>query len=122
MDWLQAQHPTAGTLSVFADCVFCEHLPNPPLVSGFIPDIYAQGIGMARTIVGEAKTPRDLETPRSRAQFDAFLTHLSECQNAQFVVATPWVSVNSAKAIVRSIKKRRQIDSVDVVFLEPLSP
>ena len=122
VDWLQVQHPAADAMSVSADCIFCEHLPNPPLLNGFIPDVYAVGIVETRTIVGEAKTPKDLETPRSRAQFEAFLTHLCVCQNAQFVIATPWPSVNSAKAIVRSITKRRHIDGVDVVFLEPLSP
>lgn len=122
IDWLQVQHPDARTISVSADCIFCEHLPNPPLLDGFIPDVYAVGIVEARTIIGEAKTPRDLETPRSRGQLEAFLSHLRECQNAQLVIATPWSSVNSAKAIVRSITKRRHIDDVDVVFLEPLSP
>ena len=122
MDWLQVQHPAAETISISADCIFCEHLPNPPLLNGFIPDVYAVGIAEPRTIIGEAKTPRDLETPRSRAQLEAFLTHLCQCQNAQFIIATPWPSVNSAKAIVRSITKRRHIDGVAVVFLEPLSP
>ena len=122
VDWLQTEHPHGGTLSISAESIFCEHLPNPPLINGFIPDVYAVGMLETRTIIGEAKTPRDLETQRSMAQFEAFLTHLSDCQNAQLVIATPWISVNSAKAIIRSIRRRRHIDGVGVVYLEPLSP
>ena len=122
VDWLQTQHPNSGALSISAESIFCEHLPNPPLINGFIPDVYAVGMVEARTIIGEAKTSRDLETQHSRAQFEAFLTHLTDCRNAQLVIATPWTSVNTAKAIIRSIRKRQHINSVDVIYLEPLSP
>ena len=121
VDWLQGQYPAAGTISVSAECIFLEHLPHPPLLNGFIPDVYAAGIVEARTIIGEAKTPRDLETPRATAQLAAFLAHLCTCDNPQLVIATPWASVNSARAIVRSITKRNHVDNVDVVFLEQLS-
>lgn len=122
LNWLQIQRQAAGEISISADCVSCGHLPNPPALNGFIPDVYAVGIVQTITIIGEAKTPRDLETPRSRAQFESFIMHLANLRMSQLVIATPWVSVNSAKAIIRSIKKKQSVDNVDLVFLEPLSP
>lgn len=121
LNWLQLHHQVAGNISISADCVSCGHLPNPPTLNGFIPDVFAVGIAKEITIIGEAKTPRDLETPRSRAQFESFIMHLENLQESQLVIATPWVSVNSAKAIIRAINKKHPVHNVEFIFLEPLS-
>ena len=34
MDWLQVKHPTAGTISISTDCIFCE--PDNGLVGKIV--------------------------------------------------------------------------------------
>ena len=118
--WIAERYENEEQLSVAADCIFAEDLPLPPNIDGYIPDVYATGLKNKRTIIGEAKTPKDLETPRSREQIRAFIQHLSNAENPAFIIATPWMSTNSAKAIVKSIMKRTGISNVDTVILEKL--
>lgn len=120
VSWLKQNHPEAGTISISADSVLDDTLPNPPSFSGHIPDVYAVGLGSGCTIIGEAKTERDLETTRSRDQLRAFLSHLSHCPSGMLVIGTPWGSVRNAKGIIRAIKRQLARNDVEVIFLERL--
>ena len=49
---------------------------RPPSVGGFVPDVYATDVPTTATLIGEAKTRRDLEAVHSQEQIAAFLEYL----------------------------------------------
>ncbi len=107
-------------------CIYCDlpsnNASNKPLrIEGFIPDIYAIERDYELIIVGEAKTPGDLETRHSMAQFEAFLRHCSGKINSMLVIAVPWHMVNCGRSLIRSLKKRTHTEDVRVLFLEKLA-
>jgi hypothetical protein len=59
------------------------------MIGGYVPDIFAIDSPETCRIIGEAKTPADCETPRSRLQFIAFLSHLSHFPSGLFYIAVP---------------------------------
>ncbi len=63
---------------------------RPTMIGGYVPDIFAIDSPETCRIIGEAKTATDCETPRSRLQFMAFLSHLSRFPNGLFYLAVPW--------------------------------
>lgn len=63
---------------------------RPGMIGGYVPDIFAIDSPETCRIIGEAKTAADCETPRSRLQFMAFLSHLSHFPNGLFYLAVPW--------------------------------
>lgn len=62
---------------------------RPPKLPRFIPDVYATDVPTTKTMIGEAKTARDLETDRSQMQIASFLEHLSHTPNGLFILAVP---------------------------------
>ena len=58
---------------------------RPTMIGGYVPDIFAIDTPETCRIIGEAKTATDCETPRSRLQFIAFLTHLSCSRTGCFI-------------------------------------
>jgi hypothetical protein len=90
---------------------------QPPIIGSFRPDLY---IKSNRLIIGEAKTARDIETKHSRAQYNHFLSHLSQYQDSLFILAVPWNCVPSTKSLIRRIQKENSIVNVGVLILEKL--
>lgn len=107
-----------STFSISVDCSFATSYPHPPRISGHIPDVYAKKIIGQTVIIGEAKTPIDLESPRTKEQLTAFIKYLDKYQNSIIVLAARWSSINSAKSIVRSIFRRHQITNVTAHYID----
>jgi hypothetical protein len=72
------------------------------MIGGYVPDIFAIDAPETCRIIGEAKTATDCETPRSRLQFIAFLSHLSQFPNGIFYLSVPWFYRARARALVES--------------------
>jgi len=62
---------------------------RPGPIGGYVPDVFALDAPETCRIVGEAKTPLDLETKHSRHQLRAFLCHLSHFSNGCFYLSVP---------------------------------
>ena len=62
---------------------------RPPKLPQFIPDVYATDVPTTKTVIGEAKTARDLETDHSHRQIASFLEHLAHTPNGLFILAVP---------------------------------
>lgn len=65
IDTTEKRHRPPRGLMVFAD----HHRfgsDRPPRIAGFTPDLFASDVPSTFRIVGEAKTPDDLETERSK--------------------------------------------------------
>jgi hypothetical protein len=74
-----------------------------------------------RTILGEAKTQKDLETDHSRHQLTAFLYHLSCQSRGVLIVAVPWQIVGAAQRTVRLITGAAgNPSSVEVIILDEI--
>jgi hypothetical protein len=80
---------------------------RPPVLGGFVPDLFAHDLPITARIVGEAKTEGDLETGRSRAQLTAFLDHLSLYANSTLYVAVPFTYAPRARTLLRSLSQER---------------
>ena len=74
---------------------------RPPLIDGFRPDVYAKGEGIE--VIGEAKPPWDVETPRSERQLEVFLRYVEKNQHRHMVLAVHWTTAHTAEAVLRSV-------------------
>lgn len=74
---------------------------RPPKLEGFVPDLLAQTVPKAMTVIGEAKTERDLESEHSGRQIVGYLTYLLSSEYPAFVLSVPWTAAASARAVVR---------------------
>gem|GEM_PF-2578923 len=107
-----------ANFSIRADCAFNTCYLYPPKIDGHIPDVYAAALIDERIVIGEAKTPIDLESPRTQEQLTAFINFLDKHQGSTFILATQWGSINSAKSIVRSIFRRNNITNVAARYID----
>jgi len=95
---------------------------RPPMLAGFMPDVYATDVPTTKTLVGEAKTETDLETEHSRAQIAAFLEYLAYTPGGFFVLAVPvgvkprarWVLRELGRSLGENAPQTEVIDDSEV--------
>lgn len=109
-------------LALFDDTAEPVRGEKPPLVNGHVPDVYATDSPPSITIIGEAKTQRDLETDRSREQIGCFLDHLAVRPNGVFILAVPLAAGATARGMMKRLLGERPSVSVRVVVLDGLAP
>ena len=63
---------------------------RPPIIGGYVPDVYCTDTRASLLAVGEAKTSRDLHTPRSLDQISAFYRHITNAKGGYLVIGVPW--------------------------------
>lgn len=78
---------------------------KPPRIEGFVPDVFVTDVPVTTTLVGEAKTRRDLETDHSRQQIVAFLSYLSKTAQGIFVLSVPMVAGATARRLLSELNK-----------------
>jgi hypothetical protein len=110
---IKRRHKHLYSLTVYVD------LPSagadrPKMIGGYVPDIFAIDTPETCRIIGEAKTATDCETPRSRLQFLAFLSHLSHFQNGLFYLAVPWFYRVRARTLIEQVALTAGASAVDV--------
>jgi hypothetical protein len=93
---------------------------RPPPLGGFVPDVYAQRLGPKTVIVGEAKTPRDLESRHTQAQLTAFLGHCTQVPGSVFVLAVPWPMTRFARSLLGAIQRHHRLPAVSTIVLDQL--
>lgn len=92
----------------------------PPMINGYRPDIYVSSLPPIFNIIGEAKTSWDLEREHSMEQLTAFLSYCNITKDTMLILAVPWDMVRLARAIIKNIKKKNNIQSVEATVLEML--
>ena len=100
---VESRHQPPRGLLIFAD----HHrfgTDRPPTIGGFTPDLLASDLPETFRVVGEAKTPADLETERSRRQVLAFLDHLALYAGSVFYLAVPILSAPRARSLLCSVR------------------
>ena len=93
---------------------------KPPIVYGFIPDVYVMNAPGHGIIIGEAKTTRDVENNHSIEQYQAFLQKCAELKDSLFVLAVPWYMIRLAESILKELKKKIGAEEVTTKVLEKL--
>ncbi len=121
LDYIGREHREIGYLAVLHDLPGVLRGDKPPRIAGFVPDVYAVNVPSTMTIIGEAKTQRDLETEHSRAQVRAFIEFLSSKDKGVLVIAVPWQAVPRARAIIGNMGRSMKKSSVEFVFLDGLN-
>jgi hypothetical protein len=119
-DWVAAEYFSGDSGPILVDSADSNRYSKPPIICGFIPDLYARRDLVGGIIIGEAKTPRDLENHHTQAQLAAFLRKCAEDTGSVLVLATPWQSERTAKAVLRHVKRRTDMDHVYAIVLEQL--
>jgi len=94
---------------------------RPPLLGGFVPDLYAKRLRLSSIVVGEAKTARDLENRHTRAQLIAFLEHCAEFPDSVLVLAVPWHMTRFAKALMCLLQRQQRLEGVRTIVIEQLA-
>ncbi len=103
--WISRVWFDGDSAAVFVDDGDTSTGPPPPTILGHRPDVYALLPGTTGVIVGEAKTPSDLETRRSQDQLSAYLRYCAGQRDSRLVVAVPWTHEASARVLLSVIKK-----------------
>jgi hypothetical protein len=117
VNWVKARYSATVGLCVFCDCPTVLETEKPSPIEGFFPDVCALSTPPALTLVGEAKTLPDLESPRSFQQVVAFMRFLAARPQPILVIATPWQAVATAKNIVVLARRESRAEHVQVHFL-----
>lgn len=74
---------------------------RPPMIGGFVPDVFATDVPTTMTVIGEAKTRQDLERSHSQAQISAFLRFLAATTNGVFILSVPLTAGATARRIAQ---------------------
>jgi len=105
-------------LAIGADSLGWLRSNRPPRVGRYVPDVFATNVPTTKTLIGEAKTQRDLETVHSRAQISAFLKHLAHTPNGVFVLSVPFVASATARRTVIQLSRPFVTAKTHIVILD----
>jgi hypothetical protein len=78
---------------------------RPHRCDRYCPDLFASDLPVTFEIVGEAKTPADLERPRSHLQIQGFLDYLSLRPLSWLYLCVPHPTVARAREIVKRLRR-----------------
>jgi hypothetical protein len=117
VDWINVHHARTPGLCIFCDCPPILETEKPAPIEGFFPDVSAATTPPAVTLIGEAKTIEELETPRSYQQLSAFLRFLSARPKPVLIMATPWQAVATAKNLMARAVQEAKATTVRLHFL-----
>lgn len=103
--------------------LFCDKVgilgeTKPKSIGGYVPDVYCYVPSANHIIIGDGKTPGDLETRHTKAQLDTFATFLASSKGAgELVVATRFEWAACARSILKSLESVRERGVPEVYVL-----
>ena len=115
--WVKSEYSGIPGFCVFCDCPPVLETEKPSSIEGFYPDVCGAATPPAVTVLGEAKTLPDLESPRSYQQILAFFRFLAARPQPTFVIAVPWFAKTTAKHIINRAKQETHAEGVRVFCL-----
>lgn len=117
IDLIRMRYSDVEGLCLFCDCPSILQTEKPYPIDGYFPDVLASTTPQTLTIIGEAKTLPDLDTPHSLRQITAFLRFLRHRPNPLFIFSIPWIAKGTAKGIVSRVFNEHSIDTINVEYL-----
>jgi len=96
---------------------FCDHpqdgrFPRPGLIGSTRPDIHLQRDRSPWTVIGEAKTARDVDNLHTRAQLREFFEHLSTESEGLLWLAVPLQMSGAAFRISKEVRREVRAERV----------
>lgn len=88
----------------------------PPLLAGYRPDVYAVAFNSRRVLLGEAKTPGDIDNRHTRSQLAVYFEHLLHEAHGEVWMAVPLTSVGTAMRVCRSVRLRLDATQIPLVI------
>lgn len=81
--------------------VYCDIQVNvsqdlPPILGSNRPDVYARDLANSLSIIGEAKTPDDIDNRHTLAQLASFFHYLRHQPAGELWICVPWMSAGTA--------------------------
>lgn len=104
--WVSIQYFAGGFEDVLVDDGDPMTGPRPPNIGGAVPDVFAKFVNGDAVVIGEAKTSRDLESPRSMDQIEQFYGYCARRRGSMLILAVPWTHENAAHLLLRSVRRR----------------
>ena len=118
---LEAHVGTINDIMVRDDSVRPLRGERPPKLLQFIPDVYATDVPTTMTVIGEAKTARDLETIHSHKQISSFLEYLAHTPNGLFILAVPPDRKARARSLVTKLGRSLGDNKTDIEVIDDSS-
>ena len=88
-------------------------------INNYVTDFYARKKNLSnQVILGEAKTPADLDNRHSEEQISSFLKHSSLYQDSIFLLAIPWDYAACARNFLRYLKHINRLDNVQSLVVD----
>ena len=89
---------------------------TPPLLAGYRPDVYAVAHDSRHVLLGEAKTPRDIDNRHTRSQLGVYFEHLLNEARGEIWIAVPLTSAGTALRVCRSVRSRLGATQIPLVI------
>ncbi len=102
-EWIQECAFLGHDPIVYLDTPDSSRQEMPLTFDGHRPDVLGQNGRSGREIIGEAKTPKDLDTDRSQRQIQSFLKRAAESHERAFVISTQWDYVRYADSVIKHL-------------------
>lgn len=102
----------SGALTSFIDGGRFDRAGIPPLLDGHRPDVYALERATRRIIIGEAKTPDDIDNEHTRRQLAVYLRHVSCDPCGEIWMAVPMTSAGVAHRVCRAVRQQAGLQHV----------
>jgi hypothetical protein len=112
--WVRLEHGDCRHLCILSDLPDSRSSEKPPLIGGFLPDVFVEDAPPTFTVIGEAKTAQDLEREHTKRQFRGYLLYLKLRLRPCLIVSTPWFVANSAKSLIAAAQREVEAASVAV--------
>jgi len=100
-----------------------QHVPGdevPPQINQHQPDLYAHADSGKNLILGEAKTPCDIDTDRSLGQLSAFIKHLESRGAGTLILSVPDHSAGLAKTMLRFLRNQLNVSNIRLEVYDQL--
>ena len=91
---------------------------RPPIIEGYVPDVFVTDVPTTTTLIGEAKTQRDVETDHSRRQIFAFLRYLSNTSRGIFVLSVPILASAMAQQLLAELNEPYVGSATRIIVLD----
>ena len=101
--YLKHEFSDLAEIAIREDAVRPVRGERPPMIEGYVPDVFATDVPTTITLIGEAKTQQDIETDHSLRQISAFLSYLSKTPNGVFVLSVPLAAGATARRFLAEI-------------------
>lgn len=105
VDFAENEFGNLNNIALYIDSFGVGRDGSPQRIGGYVPDVLARDIPSTKTMVGEAKTQRDLETEHSREQIRAFVEYLVHTPNGIFVLCVPAVATATAYSLLKTVRE-----------------